>query len=438
MKKTLLATSALAFAGAMAAGSAAAADKVSVGLSGYMEQWIGMTNLDNGDGGVGIRSDSEFYVSGALAADNGLTFSVKIQVEGNSSANMIDESSATVSGSFGKVTLGADNEVSATMHAGHQDVGIGLNHGDVGWLSGISTGGTNGWFGDSKKISYQTPRISGVQFGMSYTPDTSSENSNISPENNDMNAWAVAVNVQQSLGDASVEFSVGHYNQTSGATESHEIEMGSMDMAGSLTRAAFDMYTKTWGDFETQHTTGVAVSQSDAAMAKSMLAATPKAMVTVGTDDSTMTNAGLRVGFGAFGVNVAYATYDKPRTYGVMDDDIVVIGDAWDHDDNADTADVAQTVANNPDDDIVRQMVVADDSADSDVMTIGAQYSDGPMAASVGYLLNEGGDGSETEAVMASFSYMLAPGVESRTSIFSADNGMDAGTGFVTGIKIGF
>ena len=37
MRKTLIATSALAFAGAVAAAPASAADKMSVGVGGYME-----------------------------------------------------------------------------------------------------------------------------------------------------------------------------------------------------------------------------------------------------------------------------------------------------------------------------------------------------------------------------------------------------------------
>ena len=38
MRKTLLATSALALAGALAAGPASAADMLSVGVGGYMQQ----------------------------------------------------------------------------------------------------------------------------------------------------------------------------------------------------------------------------------------------------------------------------------------------------------------------------------------------------------------------------------------------------------------
>ena len=38
MRKTLIATSALAFAGALGAGQASAADMLSVGVGGYLEQ----------------------------------------------------------------------------------------------------------------------------------------------------------------------------------------------------------------------------------------------------------------------------------------------------------------------------------------------------------------------------------------------------------------
>ena len=46
MRKTLLATSALACAGAMAVAPASAADMLSVGVHGYMEQWVGFTDSD--------------------------------------------------------------------------------------------------------------------------------------------------------------------------------------------------------------------------------------------------------------------------------------------------------------------------------------------------------------------------------------------------------
>ncbi len=459
MKKTLLATSALAFAGAMAAGSAGAADKLSVGVGGFMEQWVGMANLDDGSNGFAVHSDSEFNVKGALEADNGLKFSVKIEVEGNGPGN-IDESQATVSGSFGQIVLGAEDSVFPLMHAGHQDVGIGMNHGDISsWIPGVSTFSTSHWTADAKAVSYYSPRLSGVQFGMSYIPDVGSEACNCAPEHNDNDAWAVGLNAEHNLGDASVKFSVGHRTINSGAMQEFTFEDGAQGKLHSLTRADFTAANGIWDDYvgrvnsvnplssdSTVQVTSVdevAIninSRDLAAQARAYLDSTPKQMVMKGTDSSTTTNMGLQVGFGAFGINVAYADYDRPASYMVMDDDVVVLGAAWDHDGDASTDPVPQTTVNNPGDDIVRQKVVEKASADSEIITVGAIYTEGPMAASIGYAMEDRANGTDSSAVMLSFRYTLAPGINSKTSLFQAEDsstGAD-GTAFVTGITLGF
>ncbi len=260
MRKSLLATTALAAAGAFAAVPALAADKMSVGVSGYMQQWIGMSDVSDSanpmkEGGVAQQSDSEFAVKGRLEADNGLTFSVKIEVEGNTHASQIDESQLTVRGSFGEIVLGAEDPPAALMHYGNQDVGVGLNCGDVGkWINGVggcSTAGlgTAGWgLGDRNAIAYYTPRMAGMQFGASYIPNTSQEGEKADLNNNDMDAWSIGLNMKQTLGGASVAMSAGHYQATQAAQ-----------------------------------------------------------------DDKTFSNFGLQVGFGAFGFDVAYAENDDGK-----------------------------------------------------------------------------------------------------------------------------
>ncbi len=509
MKKTLLATSALAFAGALAAGHAGAADQLSVGISGYMEQWVGMSNFDYMDkdkgkmsgSGFAQHSDSEFYITGALEADSGLTFSVKIQVEGNSgqvdptaetkqSTGVIDESSMTVQGSFGKITLGADNDVTATMHHGHQDVGVGLNHGDIGgWIKGVGLGGTAGWPADARRISYHTPRISGVQLGVSYAPDASSENSNILPENNDKSAWGIAANVEQAVGDASVKFSVGHHTASQSQTEFMTMTGNKPDSTASplLTPWAFmrlkgylmafddalsmddnghymgvegsNVYTVISTDLEAKpptltltddrHVTdGLSELAHDAARARERLMET-MAMPVMAGDNVSFTNAGLHVGFGAFGFNVAWATRDggayKEELYvgsgdnGVIDREYNEETMMWDQ--TAEFMALPEETRELGYDDEQRSRVVKDGSKDSDTVSVGVKYSDGPMAASLGHLRNERGDGTTAEGTMFSFSYILAPGVVSKTSIFQAEDDAATGgdgTGFVTGIRIDF
>ena len=267
MRKTLLATTALACAGALAAAPASAADQLSVGVGGYMQQWFGVSDVDNSTdkeikGGVSQYSDSEIFIRGNLEADNGLTFSVKVEFEGNTQEDVVDESQVTVSGEFGQITLGSEDHVAALMHYGTTDVGVGLNCGDAGFINGV-TGcakedekglGTSGWLigGDDQKVSYVTPRMSGVQFGASYIPDTTSEDEGVAPVDNDRDAWAVGLNVQQELGEASVAISAGHYQASQ--------------------VAAGEGITK--------------------------------------IDDRTFSNFGLQVGFGAVGFDVAYAAHD--------------------------------------------------------------------------------------------------------------------------------
>ncbi|MYE01740.1 MAG: porin, partial [Alphaproteobacteria bacterium] len=137
MKRILLGTTALALAGATAAGQVSAADMLSVGVGGYMEQWVGFVDRSDSanpavEGGIGQWSDSEIFFRGKLEADNGLTFSVKVELEGNTAGDTIDESQLTVSGSFGQIVLGTEDHPAALMHYGNQDVGVGYC-GDSGW-----------------------------------------------------------------------------------------------------------------------------------------------------------------------------------------------------------------------------------------------------------------------------------------------------------------
>ncbi len=202
MRKALLTTvSAGAMLAAGPALSADMADKLSVGVGGYMQQWIGGASVDRtdkdgkdlGDGGVSQYSDSEIFFRGSLEADNGLKFSVKVEMEANSNnyagtgtaGDVIDESQATVSGAFGEIQIGSEDHAASLMHYGNKDVGVTLNCGDASFIDGITSCaregglglGTSGWLigGDDQKISYYTPRMEGVQFGLSYIPDTGSE-----------------------------------------------------------------------------------------------------------------------------------------------------------------------------------------------------------------------------------------------------------------------
>ncbi len=324
--KVLLAASGLA----LAAGPASAAEMLSVGVGGYMQQWFGMVDVDDEadamkEGGVAQQSDSEIFFKGKLDADNGMTFSVKVELEGNSqSGSMIDESQVTVGGEFGQITLGAEDSAVVLTHMGVRDAGFGMLCGDMGrWINGINECGPSGLgtaghgLGDRNLVSYFTPRVNGAQMAVSYIPNTGQEGRGGNVKNNDMDAWSVAGNYKGDFGNMNLAFSAGHYQK----------------------------------------------SQMD-------------------DDDYTFTNAGLQVGMGAFSFDVAYATADDGMK--------------------------------------------TDSSDDVEVVAAGVMYSEGALAVSLSGTMTEADDGTEQSGGLFSASYMLAPGIAWRSSLFMAER--DRGT----------
>ncbi len=217
MRNALFATASLAFVSS----PAMAADMMSVGVGGYMEQWIGYANIDDlydksgkmtQESAVDIQSDSEIFFTGSLESDMGLKFGVNVQLEGNANdSKVIDESFAYVSGEFGRIEIGARDAIHARTHYGISDVGVGLNAGDTQkWIPGAYLD-TNGWIADNKNLIYISPRVQGLQVGLSYGSDGTNEYKG-QAKNNDNAVWAAGINFNQAIGDASFKISAGHRN----------------------------------------------------------------------------------------------------------------------------------------------------------------------------------------------------------------------------------
>ncbi len=463
MRKTLLATSALALAGALAAGPASAADmpkKLTVGVGGYMQQWIGVSGLDSadGEGGVSQYSDSEIFFRGKLEADSGLTFSVKVEFEGNTHTDVVDESQVTVGGSFGQIVLGSEDDPTTLMHYGTGDVGVGLNCGDASFINGLISCarsgekglGTAGHLigGDSQKIAYYTPRLSGVQFGVSYSPESVEDSGAGSPVNNDNDAVSLGLNYTGAVGDTNVSLSVGHYQKS---------QVGAMEMlmSGSnaasrtpLTASALEAHETAIAGYEggrdlmkvakAEEVSADAGDLAAAVIATNAIAAAQDISADK-ADSQTFTNFGIQVGMGAFSFSAAYAVHDG-GTYKVERRDIPVHGgSAWDHDGNAMTPMVADDATyNDPDNDTARTVLVKDASRDYEVASAGVTYSDGPMAVSLAHMMADADDDSSVSATMLSGSYTLAPGIKSQSSVIFGEQDAAQGTAFVTGITLSF
>jgi len=235
MKKSLLATTALAALGAVAVASPASA-KFEVSVSGYMEQWFGYSDSKesvNANSDVFDQiSDSEFFIGFKQTLDNGLEIGGEIQVEGqqsnqahaangNNQIEPIDEQYIFVNGSFGRFEIGTDNGAANRMHYGVKSNGIGIDESDVSeWIAGMdrqlrSTNLTTPLENDENKLTYFSPRVNGFQIGASFIPemDINARTPRTAGGESDAirdSAWSVAGNYVTSVADMSVKASVGY------------------------------------------------------------------------------------------------------------------------------------------------------------------------------------------------------------------------------------
>ena len=222
MKKSLLATTALAALGAVAvAGPATAAEKIKVSVGGYMEQWFGFADTKSSTtpdrDGFDQQSDGEIHFKGSTTLDNGIKVGINVQLESQTSGDQIDEQFAYVEGSFGRINLGSENAASYLMHYGNPSFGVGTDSGDhVNWIAGFDFTGarTNGRGpdNDSEKLTYFTPRFSGFQLGASYVPEIAQDN-DAGPNNANGvrdDSFSVAANFNRAFGDIKVQASAGY------------------------------------------------------------------------------------------------------------------------------------------------------------------------------------------------------------------------------------
>jgi predicted porin len=189
LRRNLLATTAL-FTVTLAAfaNGAVAAEKIGLSLGGYYHAYAVYGDQDDGagQGGAGFRDhglarESEVYFRGSSKLDNGVTYGVNIQLEGETSTDQIDESYIFVKGGFGHITVGSDDPASDSLSVSAPQViqGVGLGDPDL-VFSALPNSASNpdvitGISGDSDKLTYIAPRIAGIKFGMSYTPDNTEE-----------------------------------------------------------------------------------------------------------------------------------------------------------------------------------------------------------------------------------------------------------------------
>lgn len=232
--KCLLATTALTFIGLSAAQAQPRVEPVQVTIGGFFSQYLSYVDQDNVAGAgvpgkpakVDVTYDSEIHFNGRISLDNGVVIGFRVELEGNTDSDQIDESFMFIETRFGRMEIGSLNNVAYKMHYEAPEAF------SRGWLTDdgnftnnvinstasssldstlIST--QNRFFdNDSEKINYYTPRFAGFQVGVSYIPDSSQDrNVPIQSSTSYQRGVALGANFVRDFGDFDVAASLGYF-----------------------------------------------------------------------------------------------------------------------------------------------------------------------------------------------------------------------------------
>lgn len=243
MKKKLLASSAL-IAVAVISGPALAAEPMAVTVSGSAHAFFFLIDTDAPNRQASkVAWQSEIHFKAKTTLDNGVQIGARVELEGETKTDQIDEHYIWVQGEFGKFVVGADDSAAKTMHYLPPDVGDdGVDDGDyaqIGTSANAAAAITKTYTalsGDAPKLTYYTPRMGGFQLGASWTPDASTKTirgGTIAtfgvPVKNDglERLFAVGVNFKQPFNGVGIGLSGGYETGKQGASDPYQYSFGS-------------------------------------------------------------------------------------------------------------------------------------------------------------------------------------------------------------------
>ncbi|MHA1540180.1 MAG: porin [Alphaproteobacteria bacterium] len=203
--------------------SQAAEPVIDLAVTGHMQKWVGYAQDNPDDQQADVQGNTEIYMRGKATLSNGLIVGADVQLEGDYAG--IDESYAYIQGSLGKFLIGKHEHATSKLAVNAPDVGIGINTtsnmvDQHTWLprnGGIDVMSTTTSFAYHKKtaqqVSYYTPRLNGVQIGLSYAPDTLKNVNEVadtvtSTTLNDQ--YALGLSYQRTLGSVEIDASAGY------------------------------------------------------------------------------------------------------------------------------------------------------------------------------------------------------------------------------------
>lgn len=164
--------------------SPAVAGPIAVTVGGYQNTMVYLADHDDSIGEVydqHILEDGEMIIKGKGKTNSGLTVGFQMQFETADDGDHSDEHYFYVKGDFGKVEVGGENSVASKMTvSAPKFLGWKTYDNNFGTWAGIDGDnsfrkplpGNDEGSKDAAKINYYSPKINGLQVGLSYTPNT--------------------------------------------------------------------------------------------------------------------------------------------------------------------------------------------------------------------------------------------------------------------------
>ena len=138
----------------------------------------------------GFFSNAEIHFTGSAVLDSGLEAGARVELEGETDEDQIDEAWIWFSGAFGEVRIGSDDDALANAcivppggtanfsafspdQWGANVIGVGSGFNPRANSNTVCTGVDD--FPDAQKIIYITPAFHGFQLTASYTPEPRAE-----------------------------------------------------------------------------------------------------------------------------------------------------------------------------------------------------------------------------------------------------------------------
>ncbi len=301
MKKVLMGTTALVAMGAWAVSPAVAQEKIKLNVGGYYMSVLSYSDQSFDTPGIEtlpftVRQEGEIQFTGETTLDNGLTFGVNVQLEAVTQGDQLDEQYIYIEGDMGKVVIGSENSVAYLMGNNAPAVGLGVNSPTFLPFNIINSAPTSTYvtrLSDNNKISYYTPRFSGFQFGLSFTPNDdagggSRQSGGLSLDNtvgDQANNISVGLNFVNSFNGFDVSLSGGYERGDLEANAGANDDADQWQLAAIFGFSGFSV--------------GGSYGQTNNGLA--------------GNFDSTSWDAGVSYGVGPWGISLTYLNGERER-----------------------------------------------------------------------------------------------------------------------------